>query len=1023
MRTSLPDTCGGTGCAQDLRKTSVIDAELARLNISISALQETRLPQNGFIKENHYTFFWVGKDQQEHREHGVGFAVRNDLLSSIQTPQGISERIMVLRLLSNCGFVTLICAYAPTLSTTSEVKDRFYDQLTQTIVAVPASDHLYILGDFNARVGQDNVAWPDCLGNHGVGKMNENGQRLLEFCSNHKICVTNTYFKGKFMHKVSWKHPRSGHWHQLDLILTRRKDIRFVLHTRTYQSADCDTDHSLVVSKTAMVRKRIFSSRTPGNKKIDLTQIRIGKKVESFKELVCSKTLSWDQNAPLQEEWDRVKEILTESAGKAFGYRRTNTEDWFSQNIEHLEPMLESKRLAALNHRLDPSSSTLKVLTEAKSRCADSGDFSGVCGGIKKTLGPVPKKIAPLKELDGTVISDSNRQMQRWVEHYTGLYSQPTSIEPQIKILIPKLPTWYELDDDPTVEQFQTAIKQLKCGKSPGRDYIYPELLKLDFIAPLMYTLLIKCWAEGTVPQDMRDANIITLYKGKGDRGDCNSYRGISLLSVVGKLIGRVILSKLQCLANRVYPEAQCGFRAGRSTTDMIFTLRQIQEKCREQQTPLIIAFVDLNKAFDTVSREGLFELLEIVGCPPKLLKLIRSFHEETKGSAVFDGKMSEPFDMRRGVRQGCVLAPTLFGIFFSLLLKVACGDKQQGVHLHTRIDGKLFNIALLKSKRNRVDMFADSLLFADDAAFIATSSYELQTMMDKFSHACNLFSMSINAKKTLIFAQGFAEKPVILLHGVPLDVVNKFCYLGSTVTSNLSLSADIDIRIGKAATMFGKLRTRVWDNNHLTVRTKILVYQAWILSILLYGAETWTSYAKQEYRLNAFHMRCVRNILGVTWKDRITNKAILTKAQLPSLSALLKQRRLRWVGHVHRMDASRLPRKVLLGAVANAKRNVGRPLLRFKDCVKRDLTSFGIEHREWEKLAEDRDRRKLRIAQGVQLHDTAWFEKLATKRAKQQDSDNMPAGASVALYACSRCGRSCRSRIGLHSHQRKCPL
>lgn len=404
----------------------------------------------------------------------------------------------------------------------------------------------------------------------------------------------------------------------------------------------------------------------------------------------------------------------------------------------------------------------------------------------------------------------------------------------------------------------------------------------------------------------MRNANIITLYKGKGDRGDCNNYRGISLLSIVGKLFARVILTRLQRLAERVYPEAQCGFRSGRSTTDMIFTLRQLQENSREQNSPLLIAFVDLNKAFDTISREGLYVALRRIGCPPKLLNLIRSFHDGMQAAVVHDGKTSALFDMRRGVRQGCVLAPTVFGIFFSLIMKVAFGDDVQGVHLHTRTDGKLFNSSLLRSRRKREDLYVDSLIFADDAAFVANSSHDLQVILDKFAKACSLFSMSINAKKTVVMAQGLNKKPKILLDGTPLDVVDQFCYLGSNVSSNLSLDVEIGSRLGKAATTFGRLSARVWTNHHLTTRTKMLVYQTCVLSALLYGAETWTSYAKQERRLNNFHMRCLRNILNITWRDRVTNERVLQIAQLPSITAMLKQRRLRWLGHVHRMDATR---------------------------------------------------------------------------------------------------------------------
>ena len=111
------------------------------------------------------------------------------------------------------------------------------------------------------------------------------------------------------------------------------------------------------------------------------------------------------------------------------------------------------------------------------------------------------------------------------------------------------------------------------------------------------------------------------------ERSHCNNYCGIPLLSIIGKAYARVILKRLQLLAERVYPEAQCGFRAGRSTIDMVFSVRQLQEKCREQKKTLYLAFIDLTKAFDLVSRDGLFSLLQKIGCPPKLLSIIISFH------------------------------------------------------------------------------------------------------------------------------------------------------------------------------------------------------------------------------------------------------------------------------------------------------------------------------------------------------------------------------------------------------------
>ena len=186
-----------------------------------------------------------------------------------------------------------------------------------------------------------------------------------------------------------------------------------------------------------------------------------------------------------------------------------------------------------------------------------------------------------------------------------------------------------------------------------------------------LHELLCQCWEEGTLPQDMRDAIIKILYKNKGDRGDCNNYSGISLLNIV-KTCMRVILNRLQKPAERGYSEAQCGLGRASSTIDMLFSLHQLQEKCREQQVPLYIAFIDLTQPVDLVSRSGLFQLLEKIGCQPNLLSMITAFHFNMKSTVRYEGAVSNGFLIKSGVKQGCVLTPTLYGIFFSLVLSQA---------------------------------------------------------------------------------------------------------------------------------------------------------------------------------------------------------------------------------------------------------------------------------------------------------------------------------------------------------------
>ena len=107
------------------------------------------------------------------------------------------ERILTLRLNTTRGPATIVSVYAPTLAASPEEKDMFYGNLSASIRDIPNSEQLFLLGDFNARVGADHNSWPLNLGSFGVGTMNENGQRLLEFCTCHNLVVTNSFFKTK----------------------------------------------------------------------------------------------------------------------------------------------------------------------------------------------------------------------------------------------------------------------------------------------------------------------------------------------------------------------------------------------------------------------------------------------------------------------------------------------------------------------------------------------------------------------------------------------------------------------------------------------------------------------------------------------------------------------------------------------------------------------------------------------------------------------------------------------------------
>ena len=277
----------------DARKTAVINNELLRLKIDIAALQETCLADSGTLKGKDYTFFWQGKGAEHRREHGVGFAVRTTSLKMVEPGDMGCERLLTLHLYTSDGPISLISAYAPTLTSTPEAKDEFYSSLNVVIKNIPNNEQIVLLGSFNARVGPDRDSWPSCLGCFGVGKVNDNGQRLLEFCSYHSLCVTNTFFQTKPQHWVSWRHPRSKHWHQLDMIIIRRTSLKYVLLTRTCHSADCDTDHSLVCCKIRLTPKTLHRAKPQGKPCINIIKMQEEAKIEeftkTFKEAISTK--------------------------------------------------------------------------------------------------------------------------------------------------------------------------------------------------------------------------------------------------------------------------------------------------------------------------------------------------------------------------------------------------------------------------------------------------------------------------------------------------------------------------------------------------------------------------------------------------------------------------------------------------------------------------------------------------------------------------------------------------------------
>ena len=249
-----------------------------------------------------------------------------------------------------------------------------------------------------------------------------------------------------------------------------------------------------------------------------------------------------------------------------------------------------------------------------------------------------------------------------------------------------------------------------------------------------------------------------------------------------------------------------------------------------------------------------------------------------------------------------------LIWYFLSVVLRDAfkeCGDD---ILLYTGSYGNLVNLSRLKAKTKiRKTMARELFFFAYDVAFVSHSETGHQEMMD----SCSKLRLTSRITKTKVMGQGVAEAPKFIL-GYDLKNVNEFTYLGTTVSQVASLDTELGLRIGKALGAMSRLSQRVWNNVELRSTTNVASNRKCVLSTLLHESVSWVTYATQEHRLNAFHLRNLRKIRRIRWQDKLTNSIVLERCDICSVFVLLTHRSMRWLGHVSQMPDSRTSKDLL---------------------------------------------------------------------------------------------------------------
>ena len=334
---------------------------------------------------------------------------------------------------------------------------------------------------------------------------------------------------------------------------------------------------------------------------------------------------------------------------------------------------------------------------------------------------------------------------------------------------------------------------------------------------------------------------------------------------------------------------------------------------------------------------------------PEKLIRLIKACYNNSRSCVRIGGEITDFFGVETGLRQGCPLSCMLFNITLEWVMRNT-----------PRVQDE---VGFLNGAS------CDKLAYADDADLMGVTYLGRDEQLEGFNGTGSRVGLEVSEGKTKAMKMSREERTedYIELGGFLLEEVDSFRYLGSIIRSDNAMEQEIAERISSASKCSWSLNSLL-RSKLLTRTTKIQLYTTIIRPVLTYASETWTLTKELERRLLVFERSVLRRILGpvideATGEWRIRHNAeLLELTRLAPITSFVRAQRLRWAGHLARMDPNCLLRRVFDGT-PEGRRPRGRPRLRWSDCVRSDLEQLGVENpRNWTALAQDRRRWRLLV-------------------------------------------------------------
>ena len=408
------------------------------------------------------------------------------------------------------------------------------------------------------------------------------------------------------------------------------------------------------------------------------------------------------------------------------------------------------------------------------------------------------------------------------------------------------------VDDPIELKELEGAIKTLKTDKSAGEDLILNEFIlnaprnvKLAILMLFNNILLLEyfpsCWAVG---------NIVPIFK-SGDKNDTNNYRGITILSCMGKLFTKILNNRLTKWAESfdVLDETQYGFRKSRSTVDCIFIIHGLIELLLAQGKQLFCVFIDYEKAFDYLDRAAMWAKLLKMGSSSKSVRLMKNMYSKIR--LTVRGDEGRYFMSNLGLLQGESTSPILFSLFVNDLEGDLADDT-----IGTRV----------------MDIIIKLIKFADDMAIFSETREGLQKGLNDLNDYCKKWGISVNVPKTkvVVFRKGgrLGINDRWHLNGVYLEVVSVFKYLGVWLGSTGSFSKCVSELSNSARRALFSLKSYFSKNPEILPIVQINLFNSMVLPILFYGSEVW-GLCKAD-PIETFYLSFLKSVLNV--KTSTTN-------------------------------------------------------------------------------------------------------------------------------------------------------